>query len=423
MPLLCRWPLPRRCANLQRGRLHTTWALALLLGAILGAVLGGAAVWWTQPAKAERSGPGASAPSGPRGGPGGPGGAGGGAGGAQPVSVGWVQRQDVRVLVSALGTMQARATAVVRPKVSGELQALYFKEGEEVKAGQVLAQIDPRSYRAALDQARGNLQRNQALLHNAQLDLKRYQELWAQDSTTGQQVDTQAAQVRQYEGAVQADQALLDAAQLQWSHTRVIAPIAGRLGLRQADRGNIVNASDANGLVTITQVRPIDVVFSVPEVHLAALRQRSRAALTVELWDRDNQHLLARGQLSALDNAIDTGSGTIKAKAAFANTDGALYPNQFVNVKLQIDTQDHALTVPSAALQNQWLYVVQDDGTVRQQRVRVGAVEGERTAVQAMDGEALLLREGQRVVTDGIDRLRDKAKVKIIAPPSGTPAP
>jgi len=252
--------------------------------------------------------------------------------------------------------------------------------------------------------------RDQALLRNARLDLQRYQELKAQDSIASQQVDTQAALVRQYEGTVAADQAQVDAARLQLSYTRVTAPIAGRLGLRQADLGNVVNPADANGIVTITQLRPIDAVFSVPQAQLDRIRERRArgAELPVELWDREQRQLLARGRLGALDNAIDLTTDTLKVKAAFANADGRLFPNQFVNVRLQVDLLKDALTVPAAAVQNNYVYLVQDDGTVTQRRLRVGVADGDRVSVE---GD---LPEGAQVVTDGLDRLREGARVMVI---------
>ncbi len=409
MPPLSFSSLPLRPVLRQQGRTLWWWVLILM---VIAAAAGGG-WWWKQRQAASAAGPAqADAPAG-RGGPGagGRGGARFSAGGqTQPVSVGVVRRQDVRVQVNAIGTMSARATAVVRAKVSGELTSLRFKEGEEVKAGQLLAEIDPRSYQASLSQVQGNLQRDQALLKNAQLDLKRYQDLLAKDSIASQQVDTQAAQVRQLEGTVAADQAQVDAAKLQLSYTRITAPIAGRLGLRQADRGNVVGPSDATGIVTINLVRPIDAVFSVPEAHLAQINQRlaEGAELPVELWDREQKRRLARGRLGALDNAIDATTGTIKVKASFANDDGTLFPNQFVNVRLQVNLLDNALTVPGTAIQNNYVYLVQPDGTVTQRRIRVGVADGDRVAVE---GE---LKDGDQVVVDGIDRLREGAKVAVI---------
>ncbi len=405
MPAACSFLRPFRPLSAARQRGRKALPLVLIAAAL---ALGGAA-WWQQ-----RSAPSTTAARGPGGfgGPGGPFGGPPGAGGgqAQPVSVGLVQRRDMPVLVSAIGTMNARATAVVRTKVAGELTALHLREGQEVKAGQLLAQIDPRSYQASVDQLQGSLQRDQALLKNAELDLQRYQQLQAQDSIASQQVDTQAALVRQYQGQVAADQAQLANARLQLSYTRITAPIAGRLGLRSADLGNVLNPSDAAGLVSITQVRPIDALFAVPEAHLPALRARrvQGAAVPVQLWDKDNKTLLAQGEVSAIDNAVDVATGTVKIKAAFANEDGQLYANQFVNVRLQLDLLAQALTVPAAALQNNAVYVVQDDGTVTQRRLRTLAADGERVAVQ---GD---LPEGAQVVTDGLDRLREGAKVQVI---------
>jgi multidrug efflux system membrane fusion protein len=399
----------------QQGRIRP----ALLWGVVALALAAGGGLWWWKKraagdaaqATASAPGQGASRQGGGRRGPGGPGGPGGAMGAqVQPVSVGVVERRDMRVLVSAIGTMSPRATAVVRAKVSGELLRLHFKEGDEVKAGQLLAEIDPRSFQASLDQIQGTLQRDQALLKNAQLDLQRYKELQAQDSIASQQVDTQAALVRQYQGTVASDQAQSDAARLQLSYTRITAPIAGRLGLRQADRGNVVNPSDANGIVTITQVKPIDALFSVPEAHVGTLAQRlaEGRAMPVELWDRELKRQLARGRLNALDNSIDITTGTVKAKAAFDNAEGRLFANQFVNIKLEVDRLEQALTVPATAVQNNYVYLVQQDGTVTQRRIVVGVADGDRVSVK---GE---LQPGDQVVVDGIDRLREGAKVTVI---------
>lgn len=410
MPSLRLPSVPSRPLLRQQGR--ALWWIVLLV--VVAAAAGGG-WWWKQRQAAGAGQTQADGAGGPPGGRGGPGGGRGPArfsagGQTQPVSVGVVRRQDVRVQVNAIGTMSARATAVVRAKVSGELVKLHFKEGDEVKAGQLLAEIDARSYQASLGQVQGNLARDQALLKNAQLDLKRYQDLLAKDSIASQQVDTQAAQVRQLEGTVAADQAQVDAAKLQLSYTRITAPIAGRLGLRQADRGNVVGPSDASGIVTINLVRPIDAVFSVPEAHLAQINQRlgEGAELPVELWDREQKRRLGRGKVGALDNAIDATTGTIKVKATFGNEDGTLFPNQFVNVRLQVNLLQDAVTVPGTAIQNNYVYLVQPDGTVTQRRIRVGVADGDRVAVE---GE---LKEGDQVVVDGIDRLREGAKVAVI---------
>lgn len=384
----------RQCV---RGRVSVAW-----LALIVAILLLGAGVWWWLGHGPTTSGQGAPGRGGRMGPPGG--------GVAQPVSVGVVDRRDMRVLVSAIGTMNARATAVVRAKVTGELQKMHFKEGDVVKAGQLLAEIDPRSFQAALGQAQGTLLRDQAQLKNAQLDLQRYQELLTQDSIASQQVDTQAALVRQLQGTVAADQGQVDAARLQLDYTKVTAPIAGRLGLRQADLGNVVNPSDTNGLVTITQVQPIDAVFSLPEVHVSTLAQQLAQGqeLPVELWDRDQKQQLGRGRLNAVDNSIDITTGTVKAKAAFANAEGSLFPNQFVNVKLQVNKFDQALTVPATAVQNNYVYLVRADQTVTQRKITVGVTDGDRVSVQ---GE---LQPGDKVVTDGIDRLREGAQVTVI---------
>ena len=339
-----------------------------------------------------------------------PGGPGGRGDRPTPVTLATIGTADIRVQVPAIGTVVPRNQVTVRARVDGPLLEVAFTEGKPVAAGEVLARIDPEPFKAALAQARGQLARDAALLKNAQIDLDRYKGLLAQDSIAKQQVDTQAALVRQYEGVVAADKAQVDAARLQLDYTRVTAPIGGRLGLRQADRGNVVGPADANGIVTINLVQPIDAAFAVPEAHLAQINQRLHqgAELPVELWDREQKQRLARGRLGAVDNAIDPSTGTIKAKAAFANEDGGLFPNQFVNVRLQLNLLPNALTVPGTAVQNNHVYLVQPDGTVTQRRVRVGVTDGDRVSV---DGD---LKDGDQVVTDGIDRLREGTKVGVI---------
>ncbi len=335
-----------------------------------------------------------------------------------PVSVGQARTQDLRVVLPAIGTMAALNTAVVRTRVDGILQTLHFKEGQAVKAGALLAEIDPRPFEVALAQAQGQLARDQAQLRNARTDLARYQDLLAKDSIAQQQVDTQAALVQQLQGQVQADQAAVDAAKLQLTFTKVQAPISGQLGLKQADLGSLVRSTDANGLVSITQTQPIALVFAVPDLHLAAIQDalRAKRPLVVEAWDREQKTKLGEGRVTSTDNAIDSATATLKLKAEFANADGRLFPNQFVQVRLQLNTLRDQLTVPATAVQRgargSFVYKVQDDGSVSLRPVRVGASEGDWVAVQ---GE---LAAGDTLVTDGADRLRDGAKVEVIAPRS-----
>ena len=333
---------------------------------------------------------------------------------AQPVSVHDVRRQDMRVTVDAIGIMTASNTAVVRPQVSGVLQALAVQEGQQVKAGQVLARIDPRSFAAALSQAEGALARDKAQLDNARADLARYRDLLAKDAIARQQLDTQEALVHQLEGTVRADQAGVDTARLQLSYASVTAPIAGRVGLKQTDVGNVVGPGDTNGIVSIAQTHPIALLFSVPSANLPKLVAQLRAGkpVPVQAWDRDGKVRLATGRLATIDNAIDPTTDSIKLKAIFPNEDDALFPNQAVSVKLQVDRLADALVVPPAAVlrgaQGFFVYVVNADQSVSSRVVKPGPVDGDAMAVE---GD---LKPGETVVIDGVDRLRDGAKVEVI---------
>lgn len=330
------------------------------------------------------------------------------------VAVATVQKQDVGVELTALGTVTSTSTVTVRSRVDGQLDKVHFVEGELVKQGQLLAELDPRPYQAILTQTQGQLLRDQALLKNAELDLVRYQQLLKQDSIATQQVDTQKALVQQYEGTVKLDQGLVDNAQLQLSYSRITAPVGGRVGLRQVDPGNIVRASDSSGLVVITQIQPINVIFALPETSLSQVLQArtGNAQLKVEAWDRDNRNRLAEGTLLAIDNQLNASTGTVNLKARFANEQQQLFPNQFVNVHLQLGTQADAITVPTAAVQlgkvGSYAYAVNPDQTVSLTQITTGFVSGDNTVITQG------LQPGQRVVVDGLDKLRDGAKVDVI---------
>ena len=258
-------------------------------------------------------------------------------------------KQDIDIYLKSLGTVTAYSTVTVRSRVSGELVDVPFKEGQMVKAGDLLAQVDPRAFQVALAQAQGTQMQNLAQLENARRDLQRYQALYKQDSIAKQQVDTQAALVRQYEGTVKSDQANVDNAKLQLDYSRITAPISGRLGLRQVDKGNLVSSSDTNGLVVITQTQPISVVFTLPETQLPEVRAELAAGhtLTVEAYDRADTRRIATGKLETLDNQIDVATGTLKLKARFDNADDALFPNQFVNARLHVTTRRTPPRFPS----------------------------------------------------------------------------
>lgn len=385
---------PRR--RRARWRLYAVCAGLLVLGALV--------VVWLPAGVPAAGGPEA------RGGRGGP-------GGGQPVAVGVAtarsDRLDIRL--DALGTVVPLAGVTVKSRVDGQLLRVSFAEGQTVRAGELLAEIDPRAFRVQLEQAQGQLARDRALLANARADQKRYRTLLAQDSIAKQQLDAQDSLVRQYEAALQVDQGAIDAAQLQLDYARITAPIGGRLGLRLVDPGNMISASDTTGIVTITQLEPIAATFSIPEDRAPAVlaKLRAGATLAVEARDRAGRTVLATGRLLTADNQIDPETGTLKLKAEFPNADGALYPNQFVNVRLHLDTQPDATLIPTAALgrsqRGAYVWVIGADGTVTQRPVEPGPEQGDDTAI------AHGLAPGERVVTDGLDRLRAGTKVEALA--------
>ncbi|HQA10627.1 MdtA/MuxA family multidrug efflux RND transporter periplasmic adaptor subunit [Zoogloea sp.] len=377
---------------------------------VVGLIVVAAGAWYATHRAVPDDEGGAKSAEGRRGGPGGRGDK------PTPVTLASVAASDIRVTVPALGSVVPRNQVTVRSRVDGPLLAVKFTEGQPVKAGEVLALIDPEPFKAALEQARGTLARDAALLKNAKIDLDRYRGLLAQDSIATQQVDTQAALVRQYQGTVQADEAAVKSAELQLSYTTIKAPIAGRAGLRTVDPGNIVKASDTAGLVTIAQQSPITAVFAVPEDRLPAIMQRVRdgRGLKVEAWDRDMKIRLAEGSLLAVDSLIDTTTGTVKLKAEFANRDGGLFPNQFVNVRLLLDTLTGVVAVPTAAVQQgakgNFVYRLGEGGKVAAVPVKLGPVDGMLAAVDSG------LAAGDKVVVDGLDKLKDGAQVEAIDP-------
>jgi multidrug efflux system membrane fusion protein len=343
----------------------------------------------------------------------------GGAGPQITVGVATATLGDVPITLSALGTVTPQATSQVTPRVNGPLVAVDFREGQMVRAGQTLAVIDPGPFRAAVQQAQGQLARDEASLAEARLDLKRYQDLLAENSIARQQVDLQAATVKQDEGAVTSDRGALKTAELNLSYTRLAAPVAGRVGLRQIDVGNQVAANQATPVAVVTKVDPIDVVFAVPEDSIRALTRHAGfgAGLPVTAYDRAGGQALAQGHLTAVDNVVDTTTGTVKGKASFGNGSGALFPNQFVNVSVLVDTLSQQVIVPTTAVrhgpQGDFVYVLQPGQVVRVRLVKTGPGTGETSSI------ASGLKAGETVITEGGDRLRDGARVNL----PGRPAP
>ncbi|ABK99809.1 efflux transporter, RND family, MFP subunit [Pelobacter propionicus DSM 2379] len=333
------------------------------------------------------------------------------------------KKSDISVYLTGIGTVTPLNTVTVRSRVDGQLMEVLYREGQTVSRGQLLARIDPRPFQVLLTQAEGQMARDQAQLSNARVDLQRYRTLWAQNSIPRQQLDTQEALVRQYQAAVKSDQGQVDSARLQLTYSRITAPCDGRVGLRLVDAGNIVHASDSGGLVVITRMQPMTVVFTIPEDNLPLLVDRMRGGrkLAVDAFDREQKRVLATGSLLTLDNQIDPGTGTVKLKAIFTNRDNELFPNQFVNARLLVDVRRDAITVPSAAIQNgpkgTFVYLVKGNRTVELRPVEKGESEGGKTAITR--GLAI----GEQVVVDGAERLREGSRVQIKQPGQASATP
>lgn len=392
-------PLPAPPASRKPKKRGLIWVVFLLIVAGVA----GYAVWRaSHPAPVARGAGG-----------GGGGFRGGGQLGPVPVVVATVARSSIPVYLNGLGNVTAFYTVSVKSRVDGQIMKLDFNEGDLVQQGQLLIEIDPRPYQVQLELAEGTLARDQAMLNNAKLDLQRYQTLLAQDAIPKQQLDTQTALVAQYEGNIKQDTANINSAKLNLTYAKVTAPITGVVGLRQVDPGNIVHASDANGMIVITQLQPISVLFTIPEDSLPQVTQKLRAGahLPVDAYNRDNSKKIASGTLVTLDNQIDSTTGTSKLKAVFKNTDNALFPQQFVNIRLLVDTLSNQQVVPNVAVQNgqqgTFVYVVDEDSRVHLKPVQVGITT--QTSSQILGG----LSDGDRVVVDGTDRLIEGARVRV----------
>lgn len=368
-----------------RGRFALTSILILLCLAAI--------VWWTRQGSAPQQG--------------------GGGRNAAPMSIvpEVVGKGDIGINLNALGTVASLATVTVRTQISGYLMRVVFKEGDEVRKGDLLAEIDSRPYEATLAQAKGQLARDEAMLKGAQVDLTRYQGLAAQNAVPHQTLDTQIALVAQNQGTVEADKAAVKSAEVNLQYCRIVSPLDGRVGLRLVDQGNYVTPGDANGLVVITQLQPISVLFTLPEDNLQAIAKRIRAGavLPATALDRSGATKIADGTLQTFDSQIDQTTGTIKLRAQFSNEDRALYPNQFVNIRLLLDTHNDVTTISTAGVQRgvpgTFVYLVNADSTVSVRPVQLGVTDGNR--VEVLSG----LTPGDRVVIDGADKLRDGAKV------------
>jgi multidrug efflux system membrane fusion protein len=344
-----------------------------------------------------------------------PKGSGGGRGGSlppMPVAVAPAKVQDVPIYLSGLGNVVGYNTVVVKSRIDGQLIEVPVREGQEVKQGQLLAVIDPRPYQVALSQAQANLYKDKSALQDAKLNAQRYADLAKEGVISKQQYDTQASTSGQFEGSVQADQAAIDNAKLNLVYTRITAPISGRVGLRQVDPGNMVHASDANGMFVITQLQPIAVLFTLPEDQLPSVQTQMRKAgsLKVETYNRDNQTLLDAGKLLTIDNQIDPTTGTGRLKAVFDNKGRLLWPNQFVNVRLLLDVKKNAVVIPAAAIQHgpqgTYVYIAKSDKTAELRPVTVAYMSGDVAAIGSG------LKPGETVITDGQDKLQSGSKIE-----------
>jgi membrane fusion protein, multidrug efflux system len=379
---------PSQIAKPRSGRRFVLTSILLLL--FLAAV-----VWWTRQGSAPQQS--------------------GGGRNAAPMSIvpEAAGKGDIGINLNALGTVTSLATVTVRTQISGYLMSVVFKEGDEVKKGDLLAEIDSRPFEATLAQAKGQLARDEAMLKGAQVDLTRYQGLAAQNAVARQTLDTQIALVAQNQGTVEADRAAVKSAEVNLQYCRIVSPLNGRVGLRQVDQGNYVTPGDANGLVVITQLQPISVLFTVPEDNLQAIAKRIQtgAVLPATAYDRSGANKIADGTLQTFDSQIDQTTGTIKLRAQFSNEDRTLYPNQFVNIRLLLDTHKDVTTISTAGVQRgvpgTFVYLVNDDSTVSVRPVKLGVTDGDR--VEVLSG----LTPGERIVIDGADKLRDGAKINV----------
>src|ERR1700730_6238672 len=385
---------------------------------IVLAIVVGAGVWYSKSkGSTEAQGP-AGAPQGAKGGRPGQ----GMPVQAVPVVVATAQRGDLPVYFNGLGTVTAFNTVTVRSRVDGQIVKINFTEGQTVHQGDALVEIDPRPYQVQLEQTEGQLAKDQAQLRDVQVDYERYQLLFKEGVIPKQQVDTQQAQVGQFQGAIKADQGTIDSAKLQIVYSHITAPITGRVGLRLVDMGNIVHAADTTGLLVITQLQPIAVIFSLPQDQLSQVLSKLHSVqLPVEAYDRDDVTKIATGKLLTIDNQIDTTTGTYKLKSEFSNDKNLLFPNQFVNIHLLVDTQHNITIVPSTAIQRgpqgTYVYLAQKDNTVKIQAVTIALSSG--NSIGIVTG----LQPGDNVVVDGQDKLQDGSKIEARSPTGGAATP